>query len=56
MTTMEKEMATHSSSCLENPRDGGASWLPSTGSHRVSDTTEVTWQQMTTKMLIVLPT
>ena len=24
---LEKEMATHSSvSCLENPRDGGASW------------------------------
>ena len=25
-TTLEKEMATHSSSCLENPRDGGARW------------------------------
>ena len=24
--TSEKEMATHSSSCLENPRDGGAQW------------------------------
>ena len=23
---LEKEMATHSSSCLENPRDGGAWW------------------------------
>ena len=22
-------------SCLENPRDGGAWWLPSVGSHRV---------------------
>ena len=22
-------------SCLENPRDGGAWWLPSMGSHRV---------------------
>ena len=25
-TTLEKEMATHSSSRLENPRDGGARW------------------------------
>ena len=24
-------------SCLENPRDGGAWWLPSMGSHRVGD-------------------
>ena len=24
--TLEKEMANHSSSCLENPRDGGAWW------------------------------
>ena len=24
--SLEKEMATHSSSCLENPRDGGAWW------------------------------
>ena len=33
---LEKEMANHSScSCLENPRDGGAWWLPSMGSHRV---------------------
>ena len=23
---LEKEMATHSCSCLENPRDGGAWW------------------------------
>jgi len=23
---LEKEMATHSSACLENPRDGGAWW------------------------------
>ena len=23
---LEKEMATHSGSCLENPRDGGAWW------------------------------
>ena len=23
---LEKEMANHSSSCLENPRDGGAWW------------------------------
>ena len=23
---MEKEIATHSCSCLENPRDGGAWW------------------------------
>ena len=23
---LEKEMATHKSSCLENPRDGGAWW------------------------------
>ena len=28
-------------SCLENPRDGGAWWLPSMGSHRVG-TTEAT--------------
>ena len=28
-------------SCLENPRDGGAWWLPSRG-HTESDTTEVT--------------
>ena len=25
-TKMDKEMATHSCSCLENPRDGGAWW------------------------------
>ena len=24
--TLEKDMATHSCSCLENPRDGGAWW------------------------------
>ena len=29
-------------SCLENPRDGGAWWLLSTGSHTELDTTEVT--------------
>ena len=33
---LKKEMATHSSvSCLENPRDGEAGGLLSTGSHRV---------------------
>ena len=36
---LEKEMATHSCSCLENPRDrvgaGGPGGLPSMGSHRV---------------------
>ena len=26
MHALEKEMATHSCSCLENPRDGGACW------------------------------
>ena len=31
---LEKEMATHSCSCLENPRDGGATGCPSMGSHR----------------------
>ena len=29
------DLATHSSSCLENPRGGGAWWVPSMGSHRV---------------------
>ena len=28
---LEKEMATHSSSCLENPRDGGAWWAAVSG-------------------------
>ena len=32
---LEKEMATHSRTCLENPRDGRAGGLPSVGSHRV---------------------
>ena len=32
---LEKEMATHSCSCLENPRDGEPGGLPSMGSHRV---------------------
>ena len=26
MHALEKEMAAHSHSCLENPRDGGAWW------------------------------
>ena len=30
----EKEMATHSCPCLENPRDGEPGVLPSMGSHR----------------------
>ena len=32
---LEKEMATHQCSCLENPRDGGAWWAAVMGSHRV---------------------
>ena len=32
---LEKEMATHSSSCLQNPRDGEPGGLPSMGLHRV---------------------
>ena len=32
---LEKEMATHSCSCLENPRDGEPGGLLSMGSHRV---------------------
>ena len=32
---LEKEMATYSCSCLENPRDGEPGGLPSMGSHRV---------------------
>ena len=28
---LEKEMATHSCSCLENPRDGGAWWAAVSG-------------------------
>ena len=32
---MEKETATRSSSCLENPRDWGAGGLQSMGSHGV---------------------
>ena len=32
---LEKEVATHSSSCLENPRDGEPGGLLSMGSHRV---------------------
>ena len=32
---LEKEMGTHSCSCLENPKDGGAWGLPSIRSHRV---------------------
>ena len=28
---LEKEMATHSGSCLENPRDGGAWWVAVSG-------------------------
>ena len=28
---LEKEMATHSCSCLENPRDGGAWWAADYG-------------------------
>jgi len=32
---LEKEMATHSCSCLETPRDGGAWWAAIYGSHRV---------------------
>ena len=32
---LEKEVATHSSSCLENPRDREPGGLLSMGSHRV---------------------
>ena len=32
---LEKEMATHSGSCLENPRDGGAWWEAVHGVARV---------------------
>ena len=39
---LEKEMATHSSSCLENPRDGGAWWAAVYGVATESDTTEAT--------------
>ena len=38
---LEKEMATHSCSCLENPRDGGAWWTAVCGVAE-SDTTEAT--------------
>ena len=42
-------------SCLENPRDGGAWWLPSMGSHRVghdwSDLVAAAAVQKTTKYL-----
>ena len=38
---LEKEMATHSCSCLENPRDWGAWWAAIYGIAE-SDTTEVT--------------
>ena len=38
---LEKEMATHSCSCLENPRDGGAWWAAVCGVAE-SDTTEAT--------------
>ena len=32
---LKKEMATHSISYLENPRDGGTLWAASMGWHRV---------------------
>ena len=32
---LKKEMATHSRSCLENPRDGEPGGLPPMGLHRV---------------------
>ena len=35
MHALEKEMATHPCSCLENPRDGEPGGLPSMGLHRV---------------------
>ena len=35
LSWLEKEMATHSCSCLENPRDGRAWWAAIYGSHRV---------------------
>ena len=38
---LEKEMATHSCSCLENPRDGGAWWAAVYGVAQL-DTTEAT--------------
>ena len=38
---LEKEMATNSSSCLENPRDGGAWWAAVYGV-AVSDTADAT--------------
>ena len=40
---LEKEMTTHSCSCLENPMDRGGWWATySPWGHRVSDTTEAT--------------
>ena len=50
---LEKEMATHSSSCLENPRDGGASWAAvyrvtqsRTRLKRLSSSSSSTWNNM----------
>ena len=37
---LEKEIATHSSPCLENPMDGGAWWATVHGGHKESGTTE----------------
>ena len=40
---LEKEMATHSCSCLENPRDGGAWWAAAVCGVAESDMTEATY-------------
>ena len=48
---LEKEMATHSFSCLENPRAGEPGGLPSMGSHRVRHD----WSDLAAAILIYFP-
>ena len=43
--TLEKVMATHSSSCLGNPKDGGAWWAMVYGVTEESDNSLATKQQ-----------